>query len=319
MKIEFNSIVHRHSLQAGVIPSALELIVGELAVNVADGKLYTLGPNGTVIDLTYLNSKFNLANSLDGAVLTYDTISNTYVPRLLGGDNEIMGFNRFEITNLPEVFELGENLLGSGVATWLTEGSDSNWQANSGYITITTPAGAVSNLAGPFNPTVKNQNITFPTFIPPTNPVTANSVIFALKANILNGTPITPASLTTVWRSKIYFGKSNNPNLTTPTFNVAEGVGSGNLLNTSNLKGPVNEVLQVGSGAGYFYLFIHDAYTLDSAGPYYGLKYGGNLLVKDDVTTVQILNNNGVTSTYKRYKSTNILNDALTIVVNPTT
>jgi hypothetical protein len=278
MKIEFNSVIHRYSATPGVAPTHAELLPGELAINIADGKLFTIGPRGGIIDLTYLNSKFNLANGLDGAVLTYDISSNTYVPRLLGEDNGTMGFNRFEITNLPEVFELGENLLGSGVATWLTEGSDSNWQANSGYITITIPTGAVSNLAGPFNPTVKNQNITFPTFIPPTNPVTANSVIFALKANILNGTPVTPASLTKVWRSKMYFGKSNNPNLTTPTFNVVEGVGSGNLLNTSNLKGPVNQAIEVGSGAGYFYLFIHDAYTLDSAGPYYGLKYGGNLL-----------------------------------------
>lgn len=316
MKTEFNSVIHRYSVTPGIAPAFAELFPGELAINIADGKLFTLGASGTIIDLTYLNSKFNITGSTDGAVLVYDAASNTYKPKFVG--SQISGLDKLEITNVPEVFEIGEFLLGSGVATWLTAGPDTNWQANSGYITFTAPNGTVSNLSGPFNPTVKNRTIAFPSFSPPTNPITENSVIFAVKANRADGTAATPASLTRTWRSRMYFGKSSNPNLTTPTFDIATGVDSGNLLNTSNLKGPVNQALQVGPGAGYFYLFIHDAYTLDSTGPYYGLKYGGNLLVQDAVTTVQLLNANGVTSTYKRYKASNILNDSLTIIVNPT-
>ena len=316
MRPEFNSIIHRHSLVSGVVPNPTELYPGELAINLADSKLYTVSPNGTIIDLTLLNSQFNLNNAQDGYVLTFNAALGNYSPQPIGGLT--MGLNKLEITNLPEVFEIGETLLGSGVATWLTTGLDVNWQTNSGYITFTAPNGTVNNLSGPFNPTVKNITIAFPSFSPPTNPITENSVIFAVKANKVDGTPVTPTGLTKTWRSRMYFGKSSNPNLTTPTFDIATGVGSGNLLNTSNLKGPVNQALQVGPGAGYFYLFIHDAYTLDSTGPYYGLKYGGNLLVQDAVTTVQLLNDNGVTSTYKRYKASNILNDSLTIIVNPT-
>jgi hypothetical protein len=317
MKTEFNSIIHRHSTTPGVTPAFAELFPGELAINVADGRLFTLGPNGTVIDLTAINSKFNLTGSVDGAVLIYDAATNKYIPRIPDAV-ALLELGRLEITNLPEVFELGEFLLGSGVTTWTANGTAADWEADSGYITVTVPNGTTSNLAGPFNPTVKNRNITFPSFIPPTSPITENSIIFAVKGNKANGTAVTPASLIRNWRSRMYFGKSSNANLTTPTFDIAVGVNSGNLLNTSNLKGPINQPLEVGPGPGYFYLFIHDAYTLDSVGPYYGLKYGGNLLVQDAVTTVQLVNDNGVTSTYKRYKSFNILNDALTVIVNPT-
>lgn len=315
MSIEFNSVIHKHSWIPGVIPSPTELYPGELAINLADQKLYTVSPTGVIIDLTQLNSYFNLNNAQDGYVLTFNQATGNYTPQPIGG--LIMSLNKLEITNLDSVYELGDFLLGSGVATWLTNGIDENWQFNSGYLTATLPNGNVVNLAGPFNPTVKSASITFPSFTPPTNPLTENSVIFALKANKVGGAAVTPASLTSTWRSRIYYGKSSNANLTTPTFDIATGVGSGSLLNTSNLKGPINQTIQVGPGPGYFYLFIHDAYTLDDTGPYYGLKYGGNLLVKDEVTTVSLVNANGVSSTYKRYKSSNILNDSLTIIVNP--
>lgn len=315
MPIEFNSVIHRYSLVPGVVPSSAELIPGELALNIADGKLFTIGPTGLVFDLTSLNGKFNLSYSEDGHILTYDAVNNVYVPQPLNG--RTMAFEKLEITNLPEVFEIGETLIGSGTATWLTSGPDSNWQTNSGYVTFTSPSGVVSNLSGPFNPSLKTRNITFPSFTIPTSPTTNNNVIFSIKGNRADGTAIAPATLTRSWRSKMYFGKSSNSNLTTTTFNIATGTGSGNLLNTSSPRGPVNQALDVASGAGYFYLFIHNDYTLDSSGPYYGLKYGGNPLVTDAVTTVQLTNDQGVTSTYKRYKSSNILNDSITVIVNP--
>lgn len=314
MKIEFNSVIHRYSATPGVVPTHAELLPGELAINIADGKLFTIGPGGAIIDLTYLNSKFNIANTLDGYVLMYDSATNVFRPQPLGGIN----LSSFAITGLPDAFEIGQAISGSGVATWATNGSSADWQANSGYITATVPAGTTSNIVGPFNPTTNTANITFPTFTAPTNPLTGNSLTFSLKANKANGTAVNSLNIVKNWRARMYYGKSSNANLTTPTFDIATGVGSGSLLNTSNVKGPINQSVQVGAGAGYFYLFIHDSYTLDDTAPYYGLKYIGNLLVKDSVTTVQLTNSYGVTATYKRYKSTNILNDALTITINPT-
>jgi hypothetical protein len=316
MAPEFKSIIHRHSFVSGVVPSPTEIYPGELAINLADQKLYTVSQTGTLIDLTLLNSYFNLNNAQDGYVLTFNQATGNYSPQPLGGF--VMGFDKLTITNLLPIYELGEFVLGSGVATWVTNGLDSNWQPDSGYLSVTLPNGVTSDLLGPFNPTVKNRTIAFPSFVPPTNPLTTNTLTFSIRGSRIGGDSVTPGSLTSVWRSKIYYGKSSNSNLTTPTFDVSEGIGNGSFLNTSNLKGPTNQAVQVGSGPGYFYLFIHDAYTLDDTGPYYGLKYGGNLLVKDDVTTVELTNSHGVTSTYKRYRSTNILNDSLTVIINPT-
>lgn len=81
MKIEFSSVIHRYSAIPGLTPSASELIPGELALNYADSKLFTLGPGGAVIDLTYLNSRFHLVNNQEGNVLTYDATAGKYVPQ----------------------------------------------------------------------------------------------------------------------------------------------------------------------------------------------------------------------------------------------
>jgi hypothetical protein len=78
MPIEFNTVIHRYSIQSGVVPTAAELYPGELALNLADGKLFTLNPAGTVIDLTGINSQFNLTGSLDGDLLVYNSTTGRY-------------------------------------------------------------------------------------------------------------------------------------------------------------------------------------------------------------------------------------------------
>lgn len=80
MPIEFNTVIHRYSNVAGVKPAAVELYPGELALNLVDGKLFTLSVGGQVIDLTSLNSQFNLTGSLQGYLLTFDSATSRYVP-----------------------------------------------------------------------------------------------------------------------------------------------------------------------------------------------------------------------------------------------
>ena len=58
-------ILHKRSATTGVVPSATELDVGELAINTADGKLFTKRASGVV---TQLNSS-SLSTSSD-VVLT---------------------------------------------------------------------------------------------------------------------------------------------------------------------------------------------------------------------------------------------------------
>lgn len=85
MPIEFNSFVHRFSTSPGVIPSPVELYPGELALNLADGKIFTLNMSGQVIDLTALNSQFSLTGGADGDVLTYDAATGRFIPLPING------------------------------------------------------------------------------------------------------------------------------------------------------------------------------------------------------------------------------------------
>lgn len=78
MPIEFKSTIQRHSITAGVVPTAAELYPGELALNIADGRLFTLSIGGAVIDLTALNSKFNLSGSLSGDLLVFNASTGRY-------------------------------------------------------------------------------------------------------------------------------------------------------------------------------------------------------------------------------------------------
>lgn len=362
MKIEFNSVVHRYSTVTGVVPSPAELIPGELALNLADGKLFTVGMNGLILDLTALNSKFNLANSQNGYLLTYDSSSGKYTPQpapqsettwtrtdnttasnltgipsntpgsTLVGENAIeilerilypyvpVALSGFSVSGLSSVYEIGQSFAASGTATWTAGTPSANWVTASGYIAITNPSGVKSDIAGPFNPTSQSQVLTFPSFSAPTNPISSNSITLELRASQTVGGAVAPQTLSRNWRSRMYFGKSSSSNLLTPTFDIATGTGSGDLLNTSSSQGPSNQNAVVGAGAGYFYLFIHDSYTLSTAAPYFGLKYGGNALAQDvnGVVTVSVTNAYGVTANYKRYKSENIINDAITVIINPT-
>lgn len=79
MKIEYKSVIHRHSYTAGVKPSPVELVPGELALNIADSKLYTLGATGSVIDLTSVASRFNFNGLVDGYVLVFDSASGRFL------------------------------------------------------------------------------------------------------------------------------------------------------------------------------------------------------------------------------------------------
>lgn len=363
MPIEFNSVVHRYSNTAGVVPTAAELYPGELALNLADGRLFTLNLAGEVIDITAINSKFSFLGAVDGYVLTYDAATGVFVPEPISATPETLwsrtdnttatvggipsgtagstlvgnsaiqvlekimypyvapAFSGFSVSGLSNPFEIGQSFPASATATWTAGNPTANWINGTGYIDFTNTNGTTTTQAGPFNPTSNSQVVTFPAVTPPTSPVSGNTITITLKGSHNASNPTaTQTSISRTWRSRMFFGKSSNDNLTSTTFDIATGTGSGNFLDTSSSSGPSNYSANVGAGAGYFYLFIHDAYTLSTAAPFFGLKYGGNALAQDEdgIATVSITNAYGVTSTYKRYKSQNIINDAITIVVNPT-
>jgi hypothetical protein len=227
-----------------------------------------------------------------------------------------VGFSNFALSGVGSVYELGQAFPTSATASWATTGPSANWTPSSGSISLTRPDGSTLTLATGIQPTALTQALSIPAITPPTSPTSANSVTIRLAASQAQGTT-TPADITRQWFSRWYFGKATTSNLGSPTFDIA-GTNSGALLQTTAAQGPSNQTITIPAGAGFFYLFIHNAYTLSTAPPFFGLKFGGNALAQDEVTTVQITNAFGVTATYKRYKSTFSLSDLLTIVVNPT-
>jgi hypothetical protein len=229
---------------------------------------------------------------------------------------QTVSFSNFAASGVQSVYEIGQIFPTTSTASWTINGPSGNWVAGSGTVTFTDPTGFATQIASGFNATTLSTPITYPAFTIPTLPRTQNTIKIRLSATQQQGST-TPADIDRAWYSRWYFGKSTNANLTTPTFDIT-GTNSGALLQTTAAQGPTNFSASVGAGAGFFYLFIHDSYTLNNDAPYYGLKYGGNALAQDPVTTVNLTNAYGVSSTYKRYKATNSLSDAITIVVNPT-
>ena len=95
-----NIIKHKRSSISGVIPAADNLSSGELAINTADGKLFTRKSDGTVVELT-------LPSSIDGGEVVYDSLLNGLtsfwlLDRAIGSLPDSLGSNTmFAPVSLP--------------------------------------------------------------------------------------------------------------------------------------------------------------------------------------------------------------------------
>lgn len=82
-----NRYISIHSTQSGAIPTASALYVGELAVNTADGKLFTRHGNQVVAlnDTTnFVSSSQQIVNSINGQVITPSQVTSSFSGPLTG-------------------------------------------------------------------------------------------------------------------------------------------------------------------------------------------------------------------------------------------
>lgn len=230
---------------------------------------------------------------------------------------QVPAFNTLS-TGLGSEFELGQTAgNGSFTVSWTRNSAPSaNWVPNSATY---SHSGIVSGtrFTGVDPVTGTPRSVAYPAF--KSTSLSNNTMTFTLSAQKTEGTGTPSISSQSRWWSRMYFGKSSSSNLLTPTFNVATGVNSSDFLRvspSSNPEGPSNFNASVGAGDGFFYLFIHDSYTLNNSPPYFGLKFSGLALAQDGLTTVSITNSHGHTMTYKRYKSFERLNDPIVVIIN---
>ena len=66
-----NTILHKRSATAGDEPTSLQLLFGEFAINMADGRVFIKKINGSVIEIT------QPLYTIDGGLLISETATDT--------------------------------------------------------------------------------------------------------------------------------------------------------------------------------------------------------------------------------------------------
>ena len=138
----FSTILHKRNATAGVVPSPSSLSAGEIAINTADGKLFTKTDNNTVE--TFLNANnqpYILNSSLSSIETRYGSNSATEILAVvLGGINN-------EITGAGSTIINGSNNVVSGDYAAIINGSTN----------VITSAGDFGAILGGQNNTLDHQ------------------------------------------------------------------------------------------------------------------------------------------------------------------
>lgn len=190
-------------------------------------------------------------------------------------------------TGLASQYELGQTA-GSGTfsATWSSSSPVANWVTNSAYIRYSGIASGTALTAG--SPTANSATVQYPAF---RGTAIGNFVSFSLTGQQVGGTSriVTASPRTSTWYSKIYYGKSTDPNLTNP---LVLNNGGNNLF-----IAPGATSFTTTDADGYLYLFLHNNYTLTS------MKFAGFDVSLNPGVTASVTNQQGFTTTYKIYRS----------------
>lgn len=298
----------RRTAKPNVIPAGLTY--GEMAVNIADRLLYVGGTAGESVlisgsggsETTWSRADATLATDIAGVPAGTTFASGTTAIEILEQilyPYQPVSFSSFS-TGLNATYELGQTAgNGAGTVTWATGGPDENWVSGSLYIYYS--GFASGNLVSGGSPTADTASVTYPAFRS-TN-IGANTLTLGISGQQDEGTNPVTRSQTRRWWSRLYWGKSTNPALTDPlvllngSSNLLESTGSGTAAAITTASG------------GYFYTFIHDDYDISK------MTLAGFDVALQPGYTASVMNAHGFSTTYKVYRTTNQLNDALTIIV----
>ena len=299
----------RRTAKPNVIPAGLTY--GEMAVNIADGLLYVGGTAGESVlisgsggsETTWSRADATLATDIEGVPAGTTFASGTTAIAILEQilyPYQAVSFASFS-TGLNATYELGQTAgNGAGTVTWTTGGPDENWIDSSLYIYY---SGFVSgNLLSGGDPTADTASVTYPAFRS-TN-IAANTLTLGISGQQEQGTNPVTASQTRRWWSRLYWGKSTDASLTDPST-----LSNGSTTLLASTSSSATTTLTTTASAGYFYVFIHDDYDITK------MTLAGFDVALQPNYTASVMNTHGFSTTYKVYRTTNQLNDALSIIV----
>lgn len=300
----------RRTITPNLIPPGLTY--GEMAVNLADRKLYVGGTANNAIEIlggggsgetTWSSTEPTTATDItgipEGTTIDVGTTAIEILEQILYPYQEV-AFTSLT-TGLASTYELGQTA-GNDAATvsWTRSGPTGNWLENSAYISYSGLASGVALTAG--SPTANSASVSYPPFRAIT--LGSNSVTISLTGAQEEGN--NPSiSQTRSWWSRLYWGKSTNPSLTDPS---SLSFGNTSLITNKSTSNQTT-TLTASAGAGYFYVFIHDDYDISK------MTLGGFDVSLATTTTASVMNSYGFSTTYKIYRSTNQLNGDLSIIM----
>ncbi len=282
-----------------------------MAVNLADRKLYVggtannsieiLGGGGGSAESTWTSTEPTTATDIagipQGTTIDVGSTAIEILEQILYPYQEV-AFTSLT-TGLASTYELGQTAgNGSFTVSWNRSGPTGNWIANSAYFRYSGLVTGVGLTAG--SPTAASVSVSYPAFRATT--IGSNTQTFQLTGQQQEGSNPVSRSASTRWWSKMYWGKSTDPSLTDRTL-LSNGSET-SITTTSSGSGTITTT----DTGGYFYLFIHDYYELDT------IKLAGfDVAMRSPVVTASVTNSQGFATNYKIYRSFNQLPGALSM------
>jgi len=209
------------------------------------------------------------------------------------------------VTGLNTEYELGQTA-GNGTfqVSWNRNSApSSNWVPNSASYVQTGFAGTQTIFTGVDPVTGTPRNVTYPAFRG--SNLSSNTMAFTLSAQKTEGVGTPTISRSSRWWSRLYWGKSESPDLTNP---LVLTNGGSQLFTSIGTLPP----LSVTPGPGFFYLFLHNNYKADSI--FDGvLPLSLTLPLPNQPSAVTVTNVHGSQQQYKIYRSNQILNGSLSL------